>query len=54
MTLGRLLKENPCHMQTLASTELIKSSHVPMRSIKEKIETDEISKGGGDSIRNAC
>jgi Xaa-Pro aminopeptidase len=43
MTLGRLLKENPCQMKTLASTELIKAV-VSMRSIKEKIETDEIAK----------
>lgn len=43
MTLGRLLKENPCHMQTLASTELIKAV-IALRSIKEKIETEEIEK----------
>lgn len=41
MTLGRLLKENPCHMQTLASVELIKAV-IALRSIKEKIEILEI------------
>lgn len=43
MTLGSLLKENPCQMKTLASTDLIKAV-VSMRSVKEKIETDEIEK----------
>jgi Xaa-Pro aminopeptidase len=43
MTLGSLLKENPCHMKTLASTDLIKAV-VSMRSIKEKVEIDEIEK----------
>ncbi len=41
MTLGRLLKENPCQMKTLASTELIKAV-VEMRSIKDKQEIAEI------------
>ena len=43
MTLGSLLKENPCQMITGASTELIKAV-VEMRSIKEKVEIDEIEK----------
>ncbi|HEX2968297.1 MAG TPA: aminopeptidase P family protein [Bacteroidales bacterium] len=43
MTLGRLLKENPCQMKTLASTELIKAV-VEMRSIKDEIEIGEIEK----------
>lgn len=43
MTLGRLLKENPCQMKSFASVELIKAV-ISMRSIKEKIETDEIEK----------
>lgn len=43
MTLGSLLKENPCQMKTLASVELIKAV-ISMRSIKEKIEIDEIEK----------
>jgi Xaa-Pro dipeptidase len=43
MTLGKLFSENPCHMKTLASVELIKAV-VSMRSIKEKIEVDEIEK----------
>jgi Xaa-Pro aminopeptidase len=41
MTLGSLLKENPCQMKTLASTELIKSV-VSLRSIKAKEEIEEI------------
>ncbi len=41
MTLGSLLKENPCQMKTLASVELIKAV-ISLRSIKEKIEIDEI------------
>lgn len=45
MTLGSLLKENPCQMKTLASVELIKAV-VSMRSIKEKIEIEEIEKAG--------
>jgi Xaa-Pro aminopeptidase len=43
MTLGSLLKENPCQMKTLASTDLIKAV-ISMRSIKDKVETDEIEK----------
>ena len=43
MILGSLLKENPCQMKTLASVELIKAV-ISMRSIKEKIEIDEIEK----------
>lgn len=43
MTLGALLKENPCQMKTLASTELIKAV-VSLRSIKEKVEVEEIEK----------
>jgi Xaa-Pro aminopeptidase len=41
--LGSLLKENPCQMKTLASVDLIKAV-VSMRSIKEKVEIDEIEK----------
>jgi Xaa-Pro aminopeptidase len=41
MTLGSLLKENPCQMKTLASTDLIKAV-VSLRSIKEKEEIEEI------------
>jgi len=43
MLLGSILKENPCQMKTLASGELIKAV-VSMRSVKEKIEIDEIEK----------
>ncbi len=43
MTLGRLLKENPCQMKTKASVDLIKAV-ISMRSIKEKVEIDEIEK----------
>lgn len=43
MTLGRLLKEDPCQMKTFASVDLIKAV-VSMRSVKEKIEVDEIEK----------
>ena len=43
MILGSLLKENPCQMKTLASTDLIKAV-ISMRSIKEKVEIDEIEK----------
>jgi Xaa-Pro aminopeptidase len=43
MALGSLLKENPCQMKTLASADLIKAV-VSMRSIKEKVEIDEIEK----------
>jgi Xaa-Pro aminopeptidase len=41
MILGALLKENPCQMKTLASTELIKAV-VSLRSIKEHVEIEEI------------
>ena len=43
MKLGYLLKENPCQMKTMASTDLIKAV-ISMRSLKEKIEIDEIEK----------
>ena len=43
ITLGKLLKENPCQMKTNASVDLIKAV-ISMRSIKEKIEIDEIEK----------
>ena len=43
MTLGALLKENPCKMKTLASADLIKAV-ISMRSVKEQIEIDEIEK----------
>jgi len=43
MTLGSLLKENPCQMKTLSSVDLIKAV-VSMRSIKEQAEIDEIEK----------
>jgi Xaa-Pro aminopeptidase len=45
MTLGSLLKENPCQMKTLASLDLIKAV-ISMRSIKEKVEIEEIEKAG--------
>ena len=43
MTLGALLRENPCQMKTLASLDLIKAV-VSMRSIKEQVEIAEIEK----------
>jgi Xaa-Pro aminopeptidase len=43
MTLGSLLKENPCQMKTLASADLIKAV-ISMRSIKEKAEIEELEK----------
>ena len=43
MMLGSLLKENPCQMKTLASPELIRAV-VSLRSIKEKVEIEEIEK----------
>lgn len=43
MVLGSLLKENPCQMKTMASTELIRAV-ISLRSIKEQIEIDEIEK----------
>jgi Xaa-Pro aminopeptidase len=45
MTLGALLRENPCQMKTLASLDLIKAV-VSMRSIKEQVEIEEIEKAG--------
>jgi len=46
MTLGSLLKENPCQMKTLSSVSLIKAV-VSMRSIKEQAEIREIEKAIG-------
>lgn len=43
MALAKLLKENPCQMKTHASIDLIKAV-ISMRSIKEKVEIDEIEK----------
>ncbi|HDZ40668.1 MAG TPA: M24 family metallopeptidase, partial [Bacteroidetes bacterium] len=43
MTLGALLKENPCQMKSKASEELIKSI-VALRSYKEDCEINEIEK----------
>lgn len=43
MTLGSLLKENPCQMKTLSSVDLIRAV-ISMRSIKEQAEIDEIEK----------
>ncbi len=43
MTLGALLRENPCQMKTLASVDLIKAV-ISMRSIKEQVEIVEIEK----------
>lgn len=43
MTLGKLLKENPCQMRTNASESLIKSV-VSLRSVKEEVEIAEIEK----------
>lgn len=43
MTLGSLLKENPCQMKTLASADLIKAV-ISLRSIKEPVEVEEIEK----------
>jgi Xaa-Pro aminopeptidase len=43
MKLGSLLKENPCQMKTLASTDLIRAV-ISMRSIKEKVEIEEIER----------
>jgi Xaa-Pro dipeptidase len=41
--LGTLLKENPCQMKTTPSPDLIRAI-VSMRSIKEKVEIEEIEK----------
>lgn len=46
MTLGSLLKENPCQMKTFASPELIKAV-VSLRSIKEMVEIEEIENAVG-------
>lgn len=46
MTLGALLKENPCQMKSRASEELIRAV-VALRSIKEPCEIDEIEKAVG-------
>jgi Xaa-Pro aminopeptidase len=43
MTLGAILKENPCQMRTRASENLIKAV-VSLRSIKEDVEIAEIDK----------
>jgi Xaa-Pro aminopeptidase len=43
MMLGSLLKENPCQMKTMASQDLIRAV-VSLRSIKEKVEIEEIEK----------
>ncbi|HQH24735.1 MAG TPA: aminopeptidase P family protein [Bacteroidales bacterium] len=43
MTLGSLLKENPCQMKASASEKLIRAV-VMMRSIKEKVEIEEIER----------
>ncbi len=43
MTLGALLRENPCQMRTKASESLIKAV-VSLRSIKEDVEIAEIDK----------
>lgn len=43
MTLGALLKENPCQMKTLTSTDLIKAV-VEQRSVKEQVEIEEIER----------
>ena len=43
MTLGQLLKENPCQMKTLSSSALIKAV-ISMRSVKEPVEIEEIEK----------
>jgi Xaa-Pro dipeptidase len=46
MTLGSLLKENPCQMKSSASEELIKAV-VVLRSIKEAVEIEEIENAVG-------
>jgi len=43
MTLGALLRENPCQMRTKASESLIKAV-VSLRSVKEDVEIAEIEK----------
>lgn len=49
MTLGALLKENPCQMRTKASESLIRAV-VSLRSIKEDVEIAEIEK----AVHIAC
>lgn len=46
MTLGALLKENPCQMKSIASEQLIKAV-VSLRSVKEDVEIEEIEKAVG-------
>ncbi len=48
LTLGALLRENPCQLNSNSSVELIKAV-VSMRSIKEKLEITEIEKAIGVS-----
>ncbi len=43
MTLGLLLKEDPCKMKTLSSVGLVKAV-ISMRSVKEQVEIEEIEK----------
>ena len=43
MTLGSLLRENPCQMKSKASEKLIRAV-VSLRSIKEQVELDEIER----------
>jgi Xaa-Pro aminopeptidase len=43
MTLAKMLKEHPCQINEHASVDLIKAV-ISMRSIKEKVEIDEIEK----------
>jgi Xaa-Pro aminopeptidase len=43
MTLGYLLRENPCQMRTKASEKLIRAV-VSLRSVKEEVEVAEIEK----------
>jgi Xaa-Pro aminopeptidase len=45
MTLGSILHENPCQMKSMASADLIKAV-VSLRSVKEKVEIEEIEKAG--------
>ena len=49
MTLGSLLRENPCQMKTLSSVDLIKAV-ISMRSVKEQMEIDEIEKAIGNCL----
>lgn len=46
MTLGALLKENPCQMKSMASEELVRAV-VALRSIKEACEIEEIEHAVG-------